>query len=434
MIEDLRNSKVVLFGAGKNGRKILELLMDNGITPAYFVDNYEASKTVALNGNTFPVKEPKVLLNEEKQNLRIIITQGFPLSLKIESQVKSLGLDECLYTLDSKPDIEDKPNSSDISLNKHRQYEYTEYGFKELYTCIYRGIEAPQYAVPRITEEEVASLRDRYGVKCDWTSTIKDYQIAFLNEINEMFNLKDKKILEVGGSNIPREIIVNKMQVKNWVSVDIPTWVSEKHSNTIKFYDIASLSLQEAMNEDTYFVCQGLTDDITPQFFGQFDFVISRSCFEHMQNFSYALETIKNCLVDGGILYSKFSPPWSSQYGSHFIIPSPGLYHNNPRFIPPFSHFLYSKKNIYELLQSELGFHPKLEEWADTIKYGSVGELNHYFYEDYEYFLDNSTFSKKVMYPYLSSNIDSRLSEKLSGISTGYKRFDVNGIVMLAIK
>ena len=433
MREDLANYKVVLFGAGNNGINWLERLTSDGIVPAYFVDNNSAIKSVEIKNQTVMVKRPKVLHDEDRQLMRIIVTPCFPANVGIETQVKKMGLEECLYFPDSLTKVEELPLKENCILeNKRRQYEYTYDDLKAWFSEYYSGLEIP--ASDTVTDEEVAYLRDVYGVKDDVTSTIKDYQIAFINHINKLFCFKDMRVLEIGGSNTPREIIVDKMQIKNWVCIDEPVWKSEKHKNSMKFYEMSSFSLEEAMNTNTYFVCRGLTDDITPQFFGKFDIVISNSCFEHIQNLAYALKMIHNCLVIGGILYTEFGPIWSSQYGSHFTLASPELYHSKPGIIPPFSHFLHSRKEIYELLLGELGFHQELESWAEVIKNGSCGNLNHYFYEDYEYFLDNSPFTKKVMYPSFTHEVNSQLIERLKGICPNYERFDVGGIAMLAVK
>jgi len=100
MFEMLKGAKVVLFGAGKNGRKMLELLISHGITPAYFVDNNTDTKFVERadksEGSVFFVNLPEVLLSEEKSKLKIIITPNHDFYTKIETQIKEMGLEECI--------------------------------------------------------------------------------------------------------------------------------------------------------------------------------------------------------------------------------------------------------------------------------------------------------------------------------------------------
>ena len=104
MQNSLKGSKVVLFGAGRNGKLLLEKLIRYGATPAYFADNNNEIPNVEYTDNlgvlcTLVVKAPDALLGEDKSTLKIIITPGAPYHMEIESQVKEMGLGECLYKM-----------------------------------------------------------------------------------------------------------------------------------------------------------------------------------------------------------------------------------------------------------------------------------------------------------------------------------------------
>ena len=428
---DNDKKRIVLFGAGRNGKKLLKRLMDAGIVPSYFVDNNPNSEFVETEKCKIRVRPPCVLLSEDKNKLKIIITPLGSRYGEIELQLDSMGLKEFVCSL---VDFEGQAQTPQTE----RQYTYTNDGMHELLFKI-------RASKVFVTDEDVAELKKKYIVEGNRRYTIEDYHITFINTINSMFDFEGKRILEVGGSNTPSEIIVEKMKVKNWVSLDTPLWdteVGNRHFESMKFYDMASFSLEEAMNNDKYFICRGLTDDITSEFHDKFDYVISNACFEHILNLAPALEAMRRCLVKGGVLYSRFGPIWSSRYGSHFgmTFAPPfnkkflGLYHNNPGFLPYFVHLLHSKKEIYGMLYQHLGYHAKLESWAEHIKHGLAGNLNHYFYEDYEFFLDNTKYSQKVMCPNGTYHVDDSTLKKLKMLYPGYSRFDVHGIVMLAVK
>lgn len=87
-LEILKKSKVVLFGAGNNGMKMLTLLDSIGINPAYFVDNNPNIKDLQI-----PVKSPHSLLTEDKSRLKIIITPITNHSKHIKNQLTEMGLD-----------------------------------------------------------------------------------------------------------------------------------------------------------------------------------------------------------------------------------------------------------------------------------------------------------------------------------------------------
>ena len=88
-----KDAKVVLFGAGDNGKLILKQLMSDGIMPAYFVD----SNYLKL-GDGVVVHDPNFLLQEDKSNLKIIITPiDSIMYAEIELQLKKMGLKECIW-------------------------------------------------------------------------------------------------------------------------------------------------------------------------------------------------------------------------------------------------------------------------------------------------------------------------------------------------
>ena len=93
MFEDLQGKKVIIFGAGNNGKSLLEKLVNHGITPAYFVDNKSKEKYIQFNGHNYSIFKPDVLENEEKENLKIIITAAKPYGAEIHSQLAKMGME-----------------------------------------------------------------------------------------------------------------------------------------------------------------------------------------------------------------------------------------------------------------------------------------------------------------------------------------------------
>jgi len=99
VLHDLKEKKVILFGAGRNGRLILEELALHGISPAYFVDNKKAFELVEycdIARNSVAVKKPESLLYERKQSMVIIITPEEPLKSEIKAQIDKMELNECI--------------------------------------------------------------------------------------------------------------------------------------------------------------------------------------------------------------------------------------------------------------------------------------------------------------------------------------------------
>jgi hypothetical protein len=102
ILEPLKNAKVVLFGAGRNGKVVLGKLVDNGITPAYFVDSnpqIDIIENIGPEGviRKFSINKPEVLLAEYKPNLKIIVTPDSPWREEIEERIREMGLDACIF-------------------------------------------------------------------------------------------------------------------------------------------------------------------------------------------------------------------------------------------------------------------------------------------------------------------------------------------------
>ncbi len=53
---------------------------------------------------------------------------------------------------------------------------------------------------------------------------LMDYHIHFVKKIDSLFNFNGATVLEIGGSNMPYELLIKQMKVKKWVSLDTPWW------------------------------------------------------------------------------------------------------------------------------------------------------------------------------------------------------------------
>jgi hypothetical protein len=100
--DNLKKSKLILFGAGQNGKAMLNVLIGKGVTPAYIVDNNRANTSVVASENkNFSVFAPEVLLSEDIRNLKIVITPDEPNSTEVDLQIKNMGLGDCIYHPDN---------------------------------------------------------------------------------------------------------------------------------------------------------------------------------------------------------------------------------------------------------------------------------------------------------------------------------------------
>ena len=146
-------------------------------------------------------------------------------------------------------------------------------------------------------DSEAESFRIKYRMA--------DYHLSFFQEASSKIIFEGKKVLEIGGSNMPRDLIFGKLHVDKWVSVDKP-WDEHyrswgEHYKTLKKVSVGT-DLEDVIDENDYFLFNGYTDDINESFWNRFDLVISNCCFEHIQRMDDALDKIWHSLKVGGVL------------------------------------------------------------------------------------------------------------------------------------
>lgn len=151
---------------------------------------------------------------------------------------------------------------------------------------------------------EKTILDDEYA---DWINNynLMNYQIDFFNELCSRVEVKNKKILEIGGSNMPNQLIIDKLGVKNWVSVDKPWQVHldvwKTHYKSIpQFNFLDHGNVDETLSKYRYVIYNEYAENIPDSFFEQFDVCISNCSFEHINNLVTVLNRIYNSLKKVG--------------------------------------------------------------------------------------------------------------------------------------
>ena len=122
MLRNLKDSKVVLFGAGQDGKRMLNKLLAWNITPVYFVDNNPDIAIIKYDKTgggdaQISVKTPEVLLSEDNQSLKIIITASAPSSKEIELQINGMGLGDNIWDFSHLSETEIKAFYDDFRTN-----------------------------------------------------------------------------------------------------------------------------------------------------------------------------------------------------------------------------------------------------------------------------------------------------------------------------
>lgn len=252
-----------------------------------------------------------------------------------------------------------------------------------------------------------------------------DYHLAILSYIDQNFGLKGKRVLELGGSNIPREILLDDFSVKQYVGIDYieSWWPDPNHKREV----INSLDdLRNVFSADeAYLLFSGSVDDLPDDFLAnQFDIVISFSSVEHFGNMSLMLKKACNILSEGGYYFASSEPIWSSGKGHHFWISNDYNFHVTDDF--DFAHLLYTKHEFLENFKQK----EQIEKVAYQI-YDWNG-INRSFYKEIEDAVFSSNFSKKDLYSFIikdpSAEVLDKLCKKYKDKIKSYKDFSTQGI------
>jgi len=163
---------------------------------------------------------------------------------------------------------------------------------------------------------------------------------------------------------------------------------------------------------------------------GQFDIVFSIACFEHLSRMPLALLAMFRLLKPGGLLFSMFSPIWSSHDGHHIptIIDSTGqkFVFNKNSPISPWEHLICTPSQLFQRLLKKTD-----NTAAEEIVYYTYHSprLNRLFAEDYLRYFAISPFKACKIVETFRSPPPKELQAELERYHPGNKYFANNGFL-----
>lgn len=261
-----------------------------------------------------------------------------------------------------------------------------------------------------------------------------NYHVDALQFFLSNIDFEGKRVLEIGGSNMPRELVLKTLGAEKWVSVDVVGKVHYAFEQQNLHYGreiIYPLSqADENFQADNYLIFDGFAENILDVFYNNFDIVISITAFEHILQPSAVLDKIYRSLKLGGSFYSYHGPLWSCRYGHHIWV-TPELNFNNLGPLPPFAHLLMRPAEVYSLLirnvsiaEANLAVHQMF--FSDRV--------NRLFYDDYVMYMKCSDFKSFVCEPYGTESIDDVTLKKLQYYYPHIQNFDAYGMLIKAYK
>lgn len=265
-----------------------------------------------------------------------------------------------------------------------------------------------------------------------------------LIEVANICSLKRKNVLEIGGSNLPRELLFRDHKVASWTSIDYledwnnwhPGISNDKNPILQKHYAAEGiLPLKDAdklIGKKDYLILNGSANDIPESFYGKFDTVVSFACLEHVDKLDVVLNKVYNCLKKNGLFYATAGCIGSSHIGHHFFV-SRDMNFNTPmqNMIPPWAHLWMTEDDLRSHLK-----HCHSPELVEEIVLQCFNNryINKLFYEDYERILKASPFENAEIIPTDSFLPNETLQKHLEKKYPGYSRFDVCHFKIIAKK
>lgn len=174
------------------------------------------------------------------------------------------------------------------------------------------------------------------------------------------FNLKDKVILEVGGS-IPFELIANS-PIQQWVAIDP---LNNNTSIGSRYYEVQGIAQEVKYPNDS------------------FDYVFSSNAFHLISELDAALRELYRVLKNGGYLYVHYGPIWSACDGHQLE----RVYHQGREYIfwrdyliPHWYHLIFDQDELTQILVTRLDT-ALVKKVVHHVYQGTW--VNRMFYEDY---------------------------------------------------
>lgn len=261
-----------------------------------------------------------------------------------------------------------------------------------------------------------------------------EYQINMLDNAAKTLSFKDKIVLEVGGSNLPKECVFDILGASKWVCIDLiegyQIWQNKAHYAETVFVDIIDENLLSIIDENKYVIIKADIADIGIKLRGLFDVCFSCCSFEHIHRLNLALSNIYYSLNDEGVLYTEFGPVFSCKYGSHYWYDENSNFNHQEKVLD-YKHLLMDNMELLTFLLNHFS-----QKKANMIHYHfkHSERINRFFLEDYKRLMEMSEFKDYIMEPCTVVKTDETTQKLLEDRYPGYKDFSTYSVRIVAHK
>lgn len=271
------------------------------------------------------------------------------------------------------------------------------------------------------TKGNVVTLTSHFG--------IAGYQQEALGLLSNYASLAGKRVLEVGGSNLPKALTHGELGAREWVSVDIigqGAYQLEQQSDHYATIGISQLAdAASKIGASSYVILDGAIENAINLPEGYFDAVLSITSFEHILAVPAAMKAIKRAKTRNAPFFTYHGPIWSGPSGHHVWVDSQ-INFNNDTWLQPHDHLLCTPPEMYSLLVRRLG---EAKAQMVTLQMYHEPRINRLFFEDYEEYF-RSTLQDVEIGTYFDNPIPDARQARLEKLYPRYSRFSPYGMTV----
>lgn len=288
---------------------------------------------------------------------------------------------------------------------------------------------SPNFATAVPDAERVRALQQKYALT---------YHVPFLSLADRIVGLRDKQVLEVGGS-LPQGLVLDEYGAQGWLAVEeMDYWAEALSTGHVQGTPpTGHAGLQRLRDADatalgTHRVCHGRIEDLPQALEAAFDLVFSIAAFEHISTLPLALERMHAALKPGGKVFSLFSPLWSAHDGHHLpeIEDAVGRRHNSASSpIPPWGHLLMRPMELLDHLLSETCDRKTAQQIVYFV-YNS-GHINRMFLEDHIEIVERSPLRILQVSRLFPRPVPPQVQQRLERMYPGRQDFSHNDLLLV---
>lgn len=251
---------------------------------------------------------------------------------------------------------------------------------------------------------------------------MEKYQKKAITSLCDNFNIKGKKILEIGGDlsySVASYLVNNGAEHVTSINID-PKFKTKEVSKKVSAKNQSATELSESYEDET------------------FDIVFGVAILEHIDNTSLLLKQIYSVLKDNGVVLLQGGPLWTCSIGHHvWVNCNDNVYRFNNQMknpIPNWYHLILTPDRMKNYLVNQKDIPPKNADQIVNYVYNGQ-DLSRIGYADLLEVFNQSQFKILEVLQRYGAKPDHQTLDKLNSIFPKKQHnFEINGMQFLLQK